>query len=89
MTDNPTDQQDPTFDEHQDHFSHIIGRALIDPTYRDRLMGSSDRDQVAAMVEGGLTLEQANQVLPQLQAAVESITALHNHEVFGDSIAAA
>ena len=69
--------------ENQDPFSEIIGRALIDHNYRDRLMTGNDEEQVAAMREAGLTEEDANRVLPALQQAVESITALHGHPVFG------
>ncbi len=35
------------------------------------------------MVDAGLSLEQAEEVLPELQAAVDSLKALHGHPVFG------
>jgi hypothetical protein len=70
-------------DNNQDPFSEIVGRALIDHGYRDRLMTANDEDQVAAMVDAGLTPEQAQDALPTLREAVNSIKALHEHPVFG------
>ena len=75
MLDGPNDQQDP--------FSEIIGRALIDPQFRERLWNGDDEEQKAAMVDAGLTAEQAAEVLPTLQEAVSSIRALYEHPVFG------
>ena len=69
--------------ENRDPFSEIIGRALLDDGFRGRLMGGNNADQKAAMVDAGLTPEQADEVLPELHDAVEAIRALHGHEVFG------
>ena len=72
--------------DNQDPFSEIIGRALIDHKFRERLMNGGDEEQKAAMVDAGLSAEQAAEVLPELQAAVDSIKALHRHPVFGGPV---
>jgi hypothetical protein len=68
--------------DNQDPFYEIIGRALLDQRYRDRLLDPNT--QVEAMVDGGLTQAQAVDVQSELQAAIEAMKELHDHEVFGD-----
>lgn len=75
--------------DNRDPFSEVIGRALIDHTYRDLLMGGDRDDQVKAMMDAGLSEDEAHRVLPQLRTAVDSIRALYEHEVFGDTKIAA
>jgi hypothetical protein len=73
-------------DDHNDRhdaFSSMIGRALIDHPYRDRLMDGNDAERIEAMVDAGLTPEEAEAALHDLGHAVDSLKALHAHDAFG------
>lgn len=70
-------------------FEIIVGRALVDAEYRARLTSSDEAEQVAALVEAGLSEAEAGTVLPQLNAAAEAVRNLAEHEFFrGDPRAA-
>ena len=79
-------QSDP---ETRDPFAEIVGRALLEPGYRDGLMNGSDQDKIDALMNAGLTQEEAVDVLPLLKDAVMHLTQLANHEAFGTRLNAA
>jgi hypothetical protein len=63
-------------------FEIIVGRALIDAEYRTRLTSSDEEDQVAALMEAGLSEAEARAVLPQLNDAATAIRNLAENEFF-------
>ena len=79
-------QSDP---EPRDPFAEIVGRALLEPGYRDGLMNGSDQDKIDALINAGLTQQEADEVLPLFRDAVMHLNQLANHDAFGVRIAAA
>lgn len=57
-------------------FQAIVGRALVDADYRSRLVTPDDEAQIAALVEGGMSAEDAQRLLPQLNAAATAVNEL-------------
>ena len=60
-------------------FYALLGRALMEPDFRDRVL---DREQQAdALAEVGIDAD--DEVLAELNASIQAISALASHEEFG------
>lgn len=75
--------------ESRDLFAEIVGRALIEPGYRDALVTGSDEQKTALLVDAGLTEAQAAEVLPLLDRATAALNDFAGHDAFGVRINAA
>jgi hypothetical protein len=75
--------------ESRDPFAEIVGRALIEPGYRDTLITGSDQDKISALIDAGLTQAQAKKVLPLLDKATSALNDLAGDDAFGVRITAA
>ena len=64
-------------------FETVLGRALVDTAYRDRLMTDDDDVQREALMEAGLSEADATRVLPQLKTAAKAMDDLAHHDTFG------
>ena len=73
----------------RDPFAEILGRAMLEPDYRDGLRTGSDGDKVELMMNAGLSHQQAEEVLPLLNVAIVAVDELAGHDAFGVRIAAA
>jgi hypothetical protein len=67
----------------RDKFAEVIGRALIDPDYRDALITGSDQEKIDALTQVGITAEEAKAVLPFLDDARSAMNSLATHDAFG------
>jgi hypothetical protein len=74
---------------YRDPFADLVGRALMEPEYRDTLVTGSDEEKLAALKDAGLTEAQAEDVLPLLQAATTALNDLAGHDAFGVRVNAA
>jgi hypothetical protein len=70
--------------EPRDPFAEIVGRALIEPGYRDTLLGGSEDEKTALLVAAGLSEAQAADLLPLLEKAKDALLEFSNHEAFPD-----
>jgi len=60
-------------------FYALLGRALIDPEFRERIL-DNDR-QAAALAE--IDINPSAEVIGELKASIEAIKSLASHEAFG------
>ena len=60
-------------------FYALLGRALIDPEFRERILDTER--QADALVE--VDIEPSDEVLAELNASIQAINALASHEEFG------
>lgn len=69
--------------ESRDPFAEIVGRALIEPGYRDLLINGSEEAKRAALTDAGVTEEHMEDVLVLLVNATSALNALAGHHAFG------
>lgn len=74
---------------YRDPFADLVGRALMEPEYRDRLVGGSDEEKLTALRDAGLSQTEAEDVLELLVAAASAVDDLASHDAFGVRITAA
>ena len=74
---------------YRDPFADLLGRALMEPEYRDKLVLGSRDEKLAALRDAGLTEQQAEEVLPLLDEATQALNDLAGHRAFGVRITAA
>jgi hypothetical protein len=60
-------------------FYALLGRAVIDPDFRDRILDTER--QADALVEVGI--EPSDEVLGELNGSIAAIKSLASHEAFG------
>lgn len=60
-------------------FYALLGKALMDPEFRNRVLDSEQ--QADALAEVGIDAD--DEVLAELNASIQAISALASHEEFG------
>lgn len=71
---------EPTY---RDPFADLLGRALMEPEYRNTLVAGSEEEKLTALKDAGLTQAQAEAVLPLLEDATSALAILSGHDAFG------